>query len=231
MARVQRKWSELEAEIFRRLRETKGSSYWSDGTNDQILDFANQAKDMREMEMHNAYEGYGLVSYTADLVQDQALYAMPSGGSRVWRIFRVFSDGSEKPLVRYERITHGLDASFVHTGDQYFPTYRMVGNQIKLEPSPGEAIAAGLRIEVEEASARFSGPDSLLPADWPILSETLIVLDTVLLALSHEDSEDPGAIDVTRSLREREGYASRWNQYIETRTRGLVTGERFSLGA
>lgn len=185
------------------------------------------------MELHESHEGYGVETYTSNLVAEQAQYSLPEHTGRISRVLIVSVDGdSETPLARMERWGEVLQNTTTAGGDGYLPSYRIVGNSIVLEPYPPEARTGGLKIEIEAAAPRTANDADKLPDDYPPFIESLLVYDTVILALDHQGSQSPLPQGVYSSyLRQKMIYEDLWTNYIETRSFGKVFGTRFSQGA
>ena len=228
--RGRRPWSDLRDEILRLLREQEGEYF----SNQQLLDLFNQEKDLREMEMMQAHEGFSVQSYNADLVANQDYYSLPTGAGRLKRVVRVMTNPNQEiPLVRDERVSEPLDTNRVATGVQYVPTYRLIGNLIKLEPGPATSEAGGLRIEMEEASELLTQDDSTIPDDWPVFAETLLVLDTVVAAYEMERAQavvDRDRVALDPYVRRRARFESLWNDWIEERSFGRTYVVPFRQG-
>ena len=107
----------------------------------------------------------------------------------------------------------------------------MINDAIKLEPPSTSGVEGGLRIEMVEITDRLNDDADQLPISWPFFSETLLVLETTELALVVEDMEDEGSPALTRHRQMLREFRARYDDYIEPRTRGVVQGERHSLGA
>jgi hypothetical protein len=215
MARNRKKWSELRAEIYRYLKEEEGTSFW---TRDILTDLFNAAFDMRTMQLHSMHEGFAVRQYETDIVAGQSLYSLDDYVGRVKRIIFVDPTTSmEIPLVRDERVTRPLPTINIDT----LPTYRIVGNSIKLEPTPARNITDGLKIEVEVAPDRIDDDNEELPAEYPVFCESLLVLDTVVAALGIEeaqavaDKEVPNNIQILHSK-----FEQMFDMYLETRSGG-----------
>ena len=215
MARNRRTWSELRAEIYRYLKEEESASFW---TREIIEGLFNIAFDLRTMQLHGMHEGFSTHVYQTDIVAGQSTYSLDCVVGRVKRVISVDSSLlTEFPLVRNERILQPLSTQNVDT----LPTYRIVGNQIKLEPAPARSITNGLRIEAEIAPDRIEDDNAELPSEYPVFLESLLVLDTVVAALGVEDSQGIGdAQNMTAMQIMRAQYEQMLDMYLETRSGG-----------
>lgn len=232
MPRAQRDWAAMEAAIYRRLGEAKGNSHW-----DQllILDLWNEKKDYREMQLQEQHEGFSKSTHYANLAINQDHYSIPPEAGRVSQVVRVYPDDNrEEPLTRHEQYTEARPrpGGGVMVGPDPM-TYRLIGNFIKLSPPPDQAVVNGLKIEMEYATDLFSGsPTEKLPVDWPMFTENLLILDTVLAALEIEDDQGAPQDGVVRGMvRSHATYEGEWLQYCATRSRGIVYATRFQQGA
>lgn len=231
MARTRREWSDMRDEIRRHLRETDSSlSFWSDNN---LLDFANLVKDQMEMQLQEAHEGYSNVRFTSDLVNGQTAYSLPEHASRVLRVMIVSSDGlTETPLLRMERLGEATSQGSSFGGDGYLPTYRIVDNQVFLEPAPPENRTDGFVVEIEAATARFVDDADKLPDSWPPTAESLFVMATVVMALDHEGAQSPLPQGLYSSyIRQRDSFEDQWLNYIATRSFGRTYTVPFEQGA
>lgn len=228
--RTRRTWDEIKAEIYRNLREAEAEAPTFEP--ELLLDLWNESKDLREMEMCDQHEGFFVRRFTTDIVipsADQpAQYDIPEDAGRVKRVLRIFEDGSERALIRDEKYSETVERSATGSGDGYTPTFRLMGNRIVLEPPPTFAQAAGLAIEMEQATERFADDSSVLDDDWPVYAESLLILDTVIAAFDTEETQegaDPQVISGFR--RRRNAYEARWWQFCAERTRGRTFATPF----
>jgi len=236
MPRSRRAWSTMrDSDIRVLLRETvAATSFWSDA---QLLLLFNAAMDLRVMQAAMVDEGWMTDQYTSGLVADQREYPLPEGAGRVKRVSLKWTDGSvtrETPLDRNDQwgqnVTHvaGSPGSI----SSYHPTYQLQANLILLEPSPGFTRAASLMIDLESAPARLSADADKLDLRWPDVAETLLIYDTVILALAMEHSQGGTEADYVNHLRgfQRE-FESAFMEYITDRTEGRTFGQPFNQGA
>lgn len=233
MPRTRRQWSALRTEIRRLLRETDSStSYWSDAL---LLDLANQCLDRLFMQLVNADEGWLTSEETQDILEDTREYAIPEGVGRLKRVVIVRDEGGdyEVPLARDEKwgsaVHHSDSASLNHGA---YPTYRIVGNNVVLEPKPRETITDGLRLEGEAAPPRLTGDSSTLAAGLPTdVMETVLIYDVVVAALAVEASQgDLPETYVNHLVTHKAAIDAQWRDYIERRSAGRVFGQPFRLG-
>jgi hypothetical protein len=218
----------LRGEIYALLGEESGNSAW---TPTVLLQIWNEAKDEREMELHLAHEGFGVVRQKRSLVANQAQYDLPADAGRVVRVVRRFSDGSEVPLRRTEMQTVGESRFAVGSDGSYVPTYRLIGVNLVLVPPPTAAETDGILIEMAQLADEFSTDSSTLPLDWPIFTETLLKLDTAYYAYEHEAATSiDGDPPLNPYARRRARYSDLWTEYIEERSEGPVFAQPFDLG-
>lgn len=231
--RTARQWSVLRAEVRQILRETSSTnSFWSDAL---LLILWNQQYDLRIMELANQHEGWITECYHADIVAGQREYSMPAGLiTRVKRVNRVYPLGGNNvyvvPLTRFERFSEPLFDN-PSSGVDSTPTYRFLNELLILEPTPGQSVTGGLRLDVENAPAHFSLDTDTLPAQFPDLMETMLVYDTAQAALAVEGSQGnlPEAY-VDHILRLRQEYAARFFELTSERSFGRVFSSPFHLG-
>lgn len=229
MARTRRSLRELIDEVFRMLRETEGDFF----DRQDLVDLWNQAKDEREMELHGTHEGFGLVRVSTSLVAGEPDYEIPEDMGRLKRVLRV-SQGMEVPLARDELWSGTVQQESSGSGVTYLPSYRLKGSSLRLSPAPSADEADGIIIEFEATTERMTEDAHKLPLDWPIFSETLLVLDTWEAAYQIERTmgEAPSEkYDVNPIRKRRDVFAAKWSDYCETRSFGRSFAERFSLGA
>jgi hypothetical protein len=228
MARARKRWDAILPELYVLLAEEQGDSTWTDA---QLLILWNEARDEREMQLHLAHEGFGVVRMKRSLVANQAQYDLPADAGRVVRVLRRFSDGSEKPLVRTELISEGESRDSVGNDRGYMPTYRFLGVNLVLIPPPSQAETDGIIIEMAQLPDEFSGNDSTLPLDWPIFTERLLTLDVAYFAYEMEAATSAeGDPPINPYARRRARYEEFWMQYIEERSQGRVFAQPFNLG-
>ena len=112
MPRTSRQWTAMRAEIRRLLRETTASLSYCDDTD--LLDYFNQAIDLRTMDMADAHEGWVADVINADIVGSQKEYTLPEGTGRVKRVLLIFRNTPntiEIPLSRNERWSEPLSTT------------------------------------------------------------------------------------------------------------------------
>ncbi len=235
MARARRDWSAMLVEIRLILREeTAADSFWDDAL---LLNCFNECMDLRVMELAEAHEGWITDTFQADIVAGQADYALIEGADRVKRVQRVYTEGSRTfkvPLTRFERWGESTynDSSALQ-GNSAAPTYRVLGNLIRLEPTPTESEVNGLEIDVEFLPDRLVNTTDKLSDRFPTAMETLLIFDTVVLAMSIEAAKDPEAGNFRPSsmlLDRRNEYAGRFIEFTAVRTFGRTFTQGFDLG-
>lgn len=237
MARTRKQWSVLRATIRQMLRETvSAKSEWTDA---QLLDYWNMSQDMRSMQLAEQYEGWTVDRVTADLVAGQSLYTWPEGAGRVLRVLLKDTRGTETTYLDLERDEHYGDDFMIATSaavgkDGLRPTQRLMGELIVIEPPPSAAVTGGLILEMDNAPLDFTGDTSKVDLRFPIQIETLLVYDTVNLALAVEDhmgnsqAQDPRARSRFEMI--RSDYESWWAEYIALRSQSRTFGQSFYLG-
>lgn len=229
--RARRNWTTMLAEVRTLLHEpTAANSLWGDT---ELLQYFNSAMDMRSMEMCEAHEGWMTDPYTADLVANQPSYVLPEGAGRIKRVLIVMTSGSTKieyPLDRNQRWTQPARTTNT-SGLDCLPTYRMMGEALHLDPPYGKAVTGGLKIEIEVSPARLTAGGDKLALRWPDIAESLLIYDTVILALAVEGSQGElpaGYVHSIQTVQRR--YEIRWLAYIETRTMGRSVSPGIYLG-
>lgn len=228
MARTRRTLKQIISEVRVLLKEENPDvSNWSD---EELKIFFNQEADRLEMRMGATYEGFGIEKHTTDLIADQKSYQIPNTTNRISRVLRVLDDGSEFPLERNEKYhsgTHGFLGSAY-----YIPEYRVRGEYIVLDPAPSSNFPGGLAIEIEVVRDRVMDDNTqVLPSNWPIIVETVLILSTALAAFAQEGAQAPGADGLISSLKKRRDlYEAELFEYLETRSRGRVVTEPFHQG-
>lgn len=234
MARARRDWQTQRAELRRLLRETTAAnSYWDDT---DLLDYYNQAIDLRTIDLAQANEGWVTDPVQTDIIANQAEYLLPEGTGRVKRVLRVFNPGTNNevkvPLTRFERWSYPTP-KYSGIGDsRHTPTYRLVGDLLYLEPPPTTSETNGLLLEIDVAPARISLDTDKLDQRFPDIMETLLIYDAWDLALGVELSmgSDVNQATIDRLSRFHQKYEARFLDYIETRSFGRVFSLPYSLG-
>lgn len=236
MARLARQWSDLRSEIYRLLGPIQQDPFF---TPQLLLDVFNAEKDMREMELQEAHEGFSVHIFYADLtvpaVGSPNYYSVPVAAGRIKRVIRNFSDGTQVPLRRDEHWTTPQTTQGGGGGTSYLPTYRLIGPYIELSPPPSSAEVNGLVIEMEAASDSIASDTDVIPAGWPLFAERLLCLDTAIGCFDVENAQSGSAADGARikpALEERRArYEARWLNYIETRSFGPQYAVPYRQGA
>ncbi|MFQ5753144.1 MAG: hypothetical protein ACE5HI_14220 [bacterium] len=163
-------------------------SFWKQEFLKQLF---NAAYRRRSAQMMQAFEGWFINVAVRDLTADQAIYSWPSNFQRCTKLELVRSDGRTVPIEALERHFHS-NARPTPATDQYFPTYRPLGNGFVLEPAPQTDFAGGLKIEYEGLPAQLSAESDRLHPSWPIIYEELLVLDTAVAAFDAEQMLEAG---------------------------------------
>ena len=110
------------------------------------------------------------------------------------------------------------------------PTYRLEGQLILLEPTPDAARTDGLWIQCEYTPARLT-TGAKLDLRFPDIMETVLIHDVVVTALrveaSRGESKSNGLDD---AVRERDEVLYLWQEFIQDRSSGPVSGTPYYLG-
>lgn len=236
MPRSRRAWSVLrDSEIRVLLRETTAAtSFWTDA---QLLILFNSALDRRVMQLATLDEGWVTDQWTTSLVANQREYPLPEGAGRIKRVSLKWTEGNRTYEVPLERNEYWQDGVVHVTGtpgsiNSYRPTFQLQGNLLILEPAPGFTLAASLMIDLESAPARISVDADKIDLRFPDVMETLLVYDTVVLALAMEHSMGNLPEDYVNQLKEfRDSMEGIFLDYCSDRTEGMVRGRPFRLGA
>lgn len=229
-------WSSLrDDQIYPLLRETS-AGYWSSTL---LLSLANHALDQRALELGEAHEGWITQAYLADTVAQQREYALPEGTERVRAVYLRYTSGNtveELQLSRNDRIGQDYYSPDVQTSYRQGgvrPQWRALDNLILIEPPTPETLTGGLRLEIDALPPKLTGDSSVLSLLWPMSTETLLVYDTVLLALGVEDSQgnqddNTQAHSQIKSFHRR--LESSWREMIAVRNQSRVYGTPYCLG-
>lgn len=213
MARAARSLVELEGDVYRHLKENAATSFWTPAHLRMVL---NERKDFWEMRLHHKHEGFSTEVYTADIEADEPYYSLEKYVGRLKRVARLYpAQKREVTLTRAERVSGSISTRSVSA--LAIPTYRLVGRYIKLEPTPGEDVEGGLKIETEVASERLTADEDTLPADWPIFMETLLVLDTAQSLLDDEEAQDAESQFRSGFIRRLQEYKGQFDEWVHSR--------------
>lgn len=190
---------------------------WSD---QELRDYGDASIAMRAMEMGLTGEHATAQSHFIDLAKDVRAYPLPGMISRPEVIYLRFEDGArirEIPLRRDDRIS----GNYTNSGG--WPTCRLEGNQLILEPPPDKDRERGLRLH-----GLFLPPRMLLTTDsaanlnaekldaiFPDFFEELFVYDIVAFARGNDDK------DASRQT-PRAMYQTLWKQFIQKRLENRV---------
>lgn len=218
------------------LRETVAAdSEWSDA---DLLVFANQALDLRSMQLGLTEGGYLTQRVTANLVADQRAYSVPEGTDVVRAVYILQTVGDrsyEVPIYINEQIYSPVSiTSPGGTNLGWRPTGRLVGAEIYLEPPPPEALTNGLIWHVEALGARLTTGSSTLPSYFPSTAETLLSYDVWEIAMGVEDATDleneADASGVARLRATHRKLERAWEDSIDRRFDAPVRGVPFYTG-
>lgn len=211
MAVIDDNLSGLRDRVRRWLHElAPGNSFWSNTFIDQQI---NASYRRRCTNLVMAYEGYFTNVATRDLTADQERYAWPPGFERLNKMELVRSDGTTIPLERQERHYAAKFSDVNNTQDSYVPTFRPIGGGFVLEPSPGETVSNGLRIEYHGLPTLMQNDGDSMHADFPRSFDELVVLDTVIACMDSENLMETGSMRT--ALRQRADWEADWERYID----------------
>jgi hypothetical protein len=224
----------IRTEIRTLLRETtSASSFWDDAT---LLYLFNACIDLRVMQLAMLDEGWVTDQVYTSLVSGQREYTLPEGAGRVKQVTLKYTLGSaqiERDLVRDDQwgtdMAHGIGATSI---TNYQPTYQLSANLILLEPKPMFALTDALQIDLEAAPARISADADKIDLRFPDVMETLLVYDTVVLALSQENSQSNQPENYVNAMQSfQQQYEATFMEYASDRTEGLTFGRPYRQGA
>jgi len=233
VSRARRAWSVIRTEIRTLLRETtSASSFWDDTT---LLYLFNACIDLRVMQLAMLDEGWVTDQVYTSLVSGQREYTIPEGSGRVKQVTLVWTSGGVQKEVDLSRndqwgtqITQGVGATSI---ENYRPTFELSANLILLEPKPMFSLDDALQIDLESAPARIAADGDKIDLRFPDVMETLLVYDTVVLALSQENSQSnlpENYVSAMQSFQQQ--YEASFMEYASDRTEGLVFGRPFRQG-
>lgn len=235
--RAHKKWAEIEPDIRSLLKEAETGglirpedSFWTPA---DLVNRWNDAKDLREMELHDVHEGFSEEEHFADLATDQRYYSYPEQAGRVYQVWMRYPDFEREILLEYRRDYSG-ERDTQSRGPFYVPTYILSGPYVVLSQPPNFDRTKGLRFVIQHASPLFTGADNdALPADWPIFSDTLLKYDTVKLCMGVEETQESD----TRYKRQESGVEkfhaaleARWQAYCSHRSFNRRYATRFFQG-
>lgn len=213
MATINDNLGGLRDRVRRWLRElSPGNSFWSNTFVDQQIN-VNYRRRCADLVM--AYEGYFINVATRDLVEGQGRYAWPPGYERTTKLELVRTDGTTVPLERQERHYSVKFADVNNSQDSYVPTWRPIGGGFTLEPSPGENVVDGLRMEYHGLPTQMQADGDSMHADFPRSLDELVVLDSVVACMDSEGLMETGAMKTVS--RNRAEWEITWARYIDGR--------------
>lgn len=214
---------------------TSAASEWVDA---DLLVYANQALDLRAMQLGLTEGGYLTQRVTANLVADQRAYSVPEGTDVVRAVYILQTTGDrsyEVPVYQNEQIYSAIAITAPGGSNLgWRPTGRLVGAELYLEPPPPEALTNGLIWHVEALGARLSGDSSTVPSYFPSTIETLLAYDVWEIACGVEDAVDvEGDADSSGVARLRLTHRKlerAWEDFIDRRFDAPVRGVPFYTG-
>jgi len=205
--------NDFKARIRRYLRELNPeTSFWTDTF---IIELFNAAYRRRCAQMIMAYEGWFTNVATRDIENGKSTYGFPSGLQKVLKAELVRSDGKTVPIHAYNRHFESNPEEASGAGDQYYPTYRLIGNGLKLEPEPIEDVTDGLRIEYSGLPPYLEADGDSISSSFPEIFDELLVLDTVVAAMEAEGVHEAGPAPAI--YRMRADFEWDFARFIETR--------------
>lgn len=234
MPRERLTWAQHRELIRRYLGDLEEPFAFGD---DLLLQGWNASMDEVSMDLGVLAQSYTVVRFVEDLVAGQAFYALPGNVTTTPRVFRIFTARSNREieLTFDEKVASGSHP-VSYEGDGYLPTYRLVGQHVRLDPAPAQDETGGLAIYAEIAEEGFSGDDSRLPVSWPILCEELLRISTSLYVFEQEQESggdrggESNASILGLAIRRRR-YESKLHDFLERRRRSPAQAPRFPLGA
>lgn len=208
---------------------------WSDAN---LLIWANQALDLRGMQLGLTEGGYQTQRVLAALVAGQRAYATPEGADVIRAVYILQTVGNrsyEVPVWQNEQIYGAVPITALGTSNLgWTPTARLVGAEIYLEPPPPAALTDGLIWHVEALGARLTGDSSTVPAAFPSTIETLLSYDVWEIAMGVEDATDleneADSSGVARLRATHRKIERAWDDFIDRRFDAPVRGVPFYTG-
>lgn len=149
-------WSEIKTKVERDL-DLEGETFI---TEDELLDYANEAIDEAEAHIHGLYEDYFLAYESLALVSGTSEYDMPSDiyANKIRRL--IYDDGSETYDIR--RIKNLSEVPYFDNIVQY--KYLIVNNstgaKIKLYPSADETSSSNVTVWYIRNATRLTSSTS-----------------------------------------------------------------------
>ncbi len=190
------------------------TSFWNDQFLNQLF---NAQYRRRSAQLIMTFEGWFILVATRDIEAGKNTYGFPDGLQRLQKVELVRTDGRTLPIERFERHSGvNFDNNTVGGGDQYTPTYRMIGNGIKLEPAPLLTVTNGLRLEYAGLPQALEQDADSLNSAFPEIFDELVVLDTVVAALEAEGVHETGPMAAIYKLRQE--WEWDWERFIDQRT-------------
>lgn len=224
MARTRRTYSDIITDVRRKLNEpTASESFWTDA---DLLQYLQEAKDLREAELLGHHEGYNTKIFKADLVAGQRSYELPEEVTVVQRVWS--TQVGEKVLLDEDRQHYG---SYELDSVQGVTTsFRLSDNHILLHPTPSDSTTDGLIIEADISDDRVT-LQGKLPDSWPPQLESLLTFDTAIAAIEMQgvaaDVENSALAPLIRSQRRLETAIT---DMIYRRSHNVITGPWFDWG-
>lgn len=234
MPRERLTWAQHRALIRRYLGDLDEPFAFGD---ELLLQGWNASMDEVSMDLGIMAQSYTVVRFVENLVAGQAYYPLPENVTTTPRVFRIFTTRSDREieLTFDEKVASG-SRSVSYSGPDYLPTYRLLGQYVRLDPAPAVDEVGGLAIYGEIAEEGFTGDDSRLPASWPMLCEELLRISTALYVFEQEQEAggdrggESNASILGLAIRRRR-YESKLYEFLERRRQSPAQAPRFPLGA
>ena len=233
-ARSSRAWSVLRGEVRDIIREPAAVAdpYWTNGL---LLVLANAVIDEYWMILGEQFEGWTGDTATLDTVAGQSEYALPDGLGRIKRVVFRFVDGNRTldiPLSHAERWGDSVASSTdALASDRNVPAYRVLGNNLILEPAPQESSTGRIRLEQDSLPARLSADGDTVDIRLPAEFESLLVYETAVKALQVEGSQDNTEGGYLMGISQiRDSYKAAFFDFTAVRTFGRVFGQSVNRG-
>lgn len=211
------------AELRTRVREyldEPTADFWTDA---QINNWINQAYNYCYHIVVQADEGFFRSVVLVNIVADQADYALPTNHLKTRLLERVF-DTYTIPLRVFDRIESVNFTSATGLNNLYVPSYRLVGQNITLEPTPIESITNGLRHEFVTQPVPMNADGDSPNAGFVDMWQEGIVLKAVISAKEKEEAIVGSGADVSAFVSD---FAA-WQQMIKEAAEIRVQGRRYT---
>lgn len=200
--------------------------FWSDA---ELNNWINQAYFYNYMELVDAYENYFATIVYYDIIAGVETYALPPDFDKFRLIERVINNTQTIPLQEFNRFESPNLIGGYSATDLNLPTYRFVGANFVLEPTPQVTILGGLRLEYVPAPismvADADQPRSTFLDHW----QEIIVLRAVISAKLKEELVSNEGADTSPFQSMLISWENKVKEAIEQRTEGRRYTEPFGL--